>query len=260
MLELYHNNISVNAQKVRIVLAEKNLEWIGRHLSFVKAEHLTADFKVLNPRGLVPVLVHDGNVIIESSVICSYLDEVFPDPPLTPKAPLERATMRLWCKLPDDVLHIACGTVSFAISFGEQLKKQAGDQLEERLMKIPDPARRERQRVLIEKGIEAPFFRDHIKVHDKAVAEMEAQLRKTKWLACNEYTLADAIMTPYIERADRLGLAGLWEDRPRVADWFTRIKARPSFKAISDYPPTDYDDTGRDGLKKWTRIKELIAS
>jgi glutathione S-transferase len=159
MLELYHNNISVNAQKVRIVLAEKNLEWTGHHLSFAKGEHLTTEYKALNPRGLVPVLVHDGHAIIESSVICSYLDEVFPDPPLTPKAPIERATMRLWCKLPDDVLHIACGTVSFAISFGEQLKKQAGDQLEERLMKIPDPARRERQRVLIDKGIEAPFFR-----------------------------------------------------------------------------------------------------
>src|SRR5262249_16103222 len=76
--------------------------------------------------------------------------------------------MRLWCKLPDDILHIACGTISFAISFGKQLKKQAGDQLEGRLMKVPDPARRERQRMLIEKGIEAPFFRDHIKVHDKA--------------------------------------------------------------------------------------------
>ena len=49
-------------------------------------------------------------------------------------------------------------------------------------MKIPDPARRERQRVLIEKGIEAPFFRDHIKVHDEAVGEMEAQLKKRNGL------------------------------------------------------------------------------
>jgi glutathione S-transferase len=89
---------------------------------------------------------------------------------------------------------------------------------------------------------------------------MEMQLCKTEWLACDRYTLADAEITPYVERADRLGLAGLWESRPRVADWFTRIKARPSFKGISDYPPTDYDDTGRDGLKNWTRIKELIAA
>ena len=259
MLELYHNNVSVCAQKVRIVLAEKDVPWTNHHLSLARGEHLTPEFKAMNPRGVVPVLVHDDDTIVESSVICAYLDEVFPTPPLSPDTPLERATMRLWCKLPDDILHTACATVSFAISFGQQLKKQAGAGLEERLMRMPDPARRERQRALIEKGIETPFFRDHIKVFEKTVAEMEVQLGKTQWLACDRYTLADAEITPYIERVDRLGLAGLWENRPRVFDWFTRIKARPSFKGISDYPPTDYDDTGRDGLKNWTRIKELIA-
>jgi glutathione S-transferase len=97
-------------------------------------------------------------------------------------------------------------------------------------------------------------------VYEKTVADMEQQLNKTAWLACDSYTLADAEITPYIERADRLGLAGLWDNRPRVADWFERIKARPSFVAISDFPPTDYDDTGRDGLKDWPRIKQLIAA
>jgi hypothetical protein len=52
----------------------------------------------------------------------------------------------------------------------------------------------------------------------------------------------------------------MWENRPRLADWFVRIKERPSFRAISDYPPTDYDDTGRDGLNDWPRIKALIAA
>jgi glutathione S-transferase len=260
MIELYHNNLSVCAQKVRIVLAEKEVPWTSRYVSLVRGEQLTPEFKKMNPRGLVPVLVHDGNMIIESSVICSYLDDVFPDPPLSPKKPVERAAMRLWCKLPDDILHMACATVSFAISFGQQLKKQAGAGLEERLMKMPDPARRDRQRALIEKGIETPFFRNHIKVFENTVAEMEAQLDKTEWLVSGTYTLADAEITPYIERIDRLGLCGLWENRPRVADWFARIKARPSYTAIVDYPPTDYDDTGRDGLKHWPRIKELIAA
>jgi glutathione S-transferase len=260
MLELYHNNISVCAQKVRIVLAEKYVPWTNHHLSLTKGEHLTPEFKRMNPRSVVPVLVHDGNIIVESSVICAYLDEVFPNPPLSPKSPVERATMRLWCKLPDDILHTACATVSFAISFGQQLKKEMGAGLEERLMKMPDAARRDRQRALIEKGIETPFFRDHIKVFEKTVIEMEAQLRQTTWLASDAYTLADAEITPYIERCDRLGLAGLWEDRPRVADWYKRIKARPSYTGISNYPPTDYDDTGRDGLGSWPRIRELIAA
>jgi glutathione S-transferase len=260
MLELYHNNISVCAQKVRIVLAEKSLPWTNHHLSLAKGDQLTEEFKKMNPRAVVPVLVHDGNIIVESSVICSYLDEAFSDPPLMPKNPVERATMRLWCKLPDDILHMACATVSFAISFGQQLKRQAGAGLEERLMKMPDPARRERQRALIEKGIETPFFRDHIKVFDKTFTEMEAQLGKTKWLASDTFSLADIEITPYVERIDRLGLAGMWNDRPRLDNWFKRIKERPSFKAILDYPPSDYDDTGRDGLKSWPRIKELIAA
>ena len=260
MLELYHNNISVCAQKVRIVLAEKNVPWTNHHMSLAKGEQLTPEFKNMNPRGVVPVLVHDGNIIVESSVICAYLDEVFPAPPLMPKNPVERAAMRLWCKLPDDILHTACATVSFAISFGRQLKQRAGAGLEERLMKMPDPARRERQRALIEKGIEAPFFRDHIKVFDKTFAEIEAQLGKTKWLAADAFTLADVEITPYVERIDRLGLAAMWDQRPRLADWFARVKARSSFAAIADYPPTDYDDTGRDGRKDWPRIRELIAA
>jgi len=260
MLELYHNNISVCAQKVRLVLAEKNLPWTNHHVSLAKGEQLAPEFKKMNPRGVVPVLVHDGNIIVESSVICAYLDEVFPDPPLMPSNPVERATMRLWCKLPDDSLHMACGTVSFAISFGKQLKKQAGAGLQDRLMKMPDPARRERQRALIENGIEAPLFRDHIKVFDKTFSEIEAQLSKTKWLSSNMFTLADIEVVPYIERIDRLGLAEMWEDRPQLADWFARIKARSSFKAIANYLPTDFDDTGRDGLKDWPRIKQLIAA
>ena len=202
MLDLYHNNISVCAQKVRIVLAEKNVPWTNHHLSLAKGEQLTPQFKAMNPRGVVPVLVHDGNVIVESSVICAYLDEVFPDPPLSPKNPVERATMRLWCKLPDDILHMACATVSFAISFGQQLKQQMGAGLEERLMKMPDPARRERQRALIEKGIETPFFRDHIKVFEKTFGEMEAQLGKTKWLASDMFTLGRC-RDHALRRADR---------------------------------------------------------
>jgi glutathione S-transferase len=261
MLELYHNNLSVCSQKVRIALAEKNLLWTNYHVSLAKGDHLTREFKELNPRGLVPVLVHDGNIIVESTVICTYLDGAFSEPPLMPKNPIERATMRLWCKLPDDILHMACATVSFAISFGQQLKHQAGGELEERLKKIPDPARRDRQRALIEKGIETPFFRDHIKVFDKTFSEIEAQLGKTKWLASDMFSLADVEITPYVERIDRLGLAWLWEHRPRLAKWFASMKARPSYKAITGFPPTDYyDDTGRDGLKDWPRIEQMIVA
>ena len=65
MLKLYHNNISVCAQKVRIVLAEKDVPWTSHHLSLARGEHLTPEFKAMNPRGVVPVLVHDDDTIVE---------------------------------------------------------------------------------------------------------------------------------------------------------------------------------------------------
>ena len=106
-------------------------------------------------------------------------------------------------------------------------------------MKMPDAARRERQRNLIEKGIDSPLFLDHIKVFDKTFGEIEAQRSRTKWLASDMFTLADIEITPYVERIDRLGLARMWEGRPHLEDWFKRVKARPSFiGSLTTHRPT----------------------
>ena len=74
--------MSVCAQKVRIVLAEKKLNWKDHHLSLFKGESRTDKYKKLNPNGVVPTLVtENGEIIIESTVITEYLDEAFPSPP-----------------------------------------------------------------------------------------------------------------------------------------------------------------------------------
>jgi len=69
MLELYHHGSSVCAAKVRIVLAEKGLEWKGHYLDILKGDQFDPDYMKLNPKAVVPTLVHDGNVILESTVI-----------------------------------------------------------------------------------------------------------------------------------------------------------------------------------------------
>jgi glutathione S-transferase len=264
MLELYHNNISVCAQKVRLVLAEKNLSWENRHVDLKRGDHLKAEFLKVNPRGLVPVLVHDGEVVIESTLICDYLDDVFPQPPLQPSAPLARARMRLWSKMVDEGLHVACGTISFAAIFAKQLREGLShEELEARLALMPDPARRERQRQLIELGLAAPFVKDAVKLHDKAVREMEAALVNGPWLMGDQFTLADVVMAPYIERLDRLTLSGLWDnDRPRVGAWLKRLKSRPSFVAAFDkFQPLDYDDLLRNqGADLWPQFRKLLAA
>ena len=82
MLALYTHPMSPCAQKVRIVLAEKGLEWEKRHVSLPDKENLKPDYLKLNPLGVVPTLVDDERPIIESSIICEYLEDKFPDPPV----------------------------------------------------------------------------------------------------------------------------------------------------------------------------------
>src|SRR5437868_15059888 len=93
-LVLYHNDMSSCAQKVRLMWAEKGLEWESRHLDLRAGEHQQAWYIKLNPHAVVPTLI-DGDIAVpESNVINEYLDERRPDPPLTPAAPLGRATTR----------------------------------------------------------------------------------------------------------------------------------------------------------------------
>src|SRR5918912_1747058 len=83
MLELYHSVNSVCAQKVRVVLAEKGLDY-KEHLMTLRGDQFDPAYMKLNPNAVVPTLIHDGNVILESSVILYYLEDAFPEKPLMP--------------------------------------------------------------------------------------------------------------------------------------------------------------------------------
>jgi glutathione S-transferase len=113
MLELYHAGLSQASVKVRTTLKEKGLAYTSHYLRLPEGEHLTGEFLAINPDGQVPALVHDGAVITETSVINEYLDDAFPDPPLRPKSPLERARMRRWSQIVDEHLFHAIATIGW---------------------------------------------------------------------------------------------------------------------------------------------------
>jgi len=98
MLTLYHNDMSVCAAKVRTALAAKKLDWNGVHLDLRRGDAQEPEYLKLNPNAVVPTLVHDGRVITESTVICEYVDDQWPDQPLKPRDSFGRAQMRLWTK------------------------------------------------------------------------------------------------------------------------------------------------------------------
>ncbi len=99
-LTLYHNDMSVCAQKVRLCLAEKQLAYEDRHLNLRAGDQKRPEY-ALNPNGYVPTLVHDDFVLGEFTVICEYIDDAFTAPPLKPADPKERARMRGFTKFID---------------------------------------------------------------------------------------------------------------------------------------------------------------
>ncbi len=81
---------------MRIALSEKHIVWEPVYVNLRANEHKTPEFLAINPYGKVPVLLDEGAVIYESTVVNEYLEDRFPDPPLMPRDPLGRAEVRLW--------------------------------------------------------------------------------------------------------------------------------------------------------------------
>ena len=110
MPTLYHGRTSVCSVKARLALAEKGVDFASR-LMTLRGDQFEPGYLKLNPNAVVPTLVHDGNVIIESTVVMHYADEAFPGPSLTPADPVARTQMRMFEKLMDEYIHVSLSLI-----------------------------------------------------------------------------------------------------------------------------------------------------
>ena len=235
MLELYTFAPSTCSQKVRLTLAEKGLDFTEHKLDSRKGEHLAPDYLALNPNGVVPTLVHDGQVIIESVVILEYLDEVFPDPPVRPAEPVARAKLRTWLHFFEEFAVPAVRYPTFQKylrhNFDGENDAERAEEIEKRPLKHDFYERMLRADGFTDAEMQKAF--DDIRL---VVTRMEGSLKDTgPYLMGADWTIADACVTPAIDRMDDLGHSRLWEDLPRVQGWIEAIRARPSF-AKAYYP------------------------
>jgi len=263
MLTLYHGDTSVCSQKVRLALTEKQLEWTGSFIDLGKGDQFDPEYMKLNSNAVVPTLVHDGKVIIESSMINEYVDDAFPDMPLRPADPYSRAAMRLWVKQLDDGIHYAINTVTFAIAMRLPVLEQSPEEQKARWQKIPDPARAAKMRELIEQGIDSPLVVDALKRLDKMLADMETALASADWLAGGAYSLADAGLTPYVNRMNMLGLSAMWEkDRTAVTDWYARARARRNYAEaiLAHDPPKKIKIMNEAGAAQWPEVARKLQA
>jgi glutathione S-transferase len=260
MLELYHSVNSVCAQKVRIALAEKGLEY-KEHLMTLAGDQFDPAYMKLNPNAVVPTLIHDGHAIIESSVILYYLDEAFPDGPLMPAAPLARVQVRLFNKLIDEYVHNSCTILSFATAFRSRLLRMSPEAREAELAKSPSKKRSEYKRDVVANGLDSHFVAEALEWHEKLLTWMEKAMQSGPYLAGERYSLADVAVLPYILRLELLRLSELWDKRPGVKGWWERIRERPStqqaiFQRMSEADRAPFRNFAPD---PWPKVRALIT-
>ncbi|MDE0885133.1 MAG: glutathione S-transferase family protein [Myxococcota bacterium] len=264
MLELYHNAASTCSQKVRMVLEEKSLDYTSRPIDLIAGEQHDPAYVKLNPNHVVPTLIHEGRALIESSLINEYLDDAFPKVPMKPGDPAGRHAMRLWVKRFDQSTQGAIGVVTFAIGPRRLILDQPEEVREANLAAIPDPARRAVRRSVIEHGIHAPEFDGAMGTLVELLDDMETALAGQNWLTGNAFGLADAGVLPYVLRLDHLAMTPLLsaDVRPKVADWYARVQARPAFTvAVSEWLPEPLLNVFRSGGEAvWGQVERLIQT
>jgi len=262
VLELHHNAASSCSQKVRLVLAEKGLDYESHVVDLLAGAQHDAAYVKLNPNHVVPTLVHDGNVLIESSLIDEYLEEVFPEVPLRPTGAAERHAIRLWVKQIDEKVHPAAGVLTYAIGPRKMVLQQPPEVRERTIAEIPDAERRAQRRSVIEHGVKAPEFAGALQRFIGLLDRIEALVPAGGWLSGDRFGLADVAALPYVLRLHHLAMTPLLEAsvRPGVADWFARAQARPSFEtAVGAWLPAPVVDLFRkNGEEVWPDVERLI--
>jgi len=227
-LHLYHAFFSNCSMRVRMTLEEKGLSWVSHHLDLTKGEHITPEFFGINPKGLVPTLVHDGVVINESNDIIDYLDDTFPEPSLKPTGEQELAEMHEWLHLATNIHLRAVKTYMYAKKFGGKMRKSAEEQNRYRELQTDEELLAYHAKVSSEEGITAADVEAADNILRECFAKVEQALTDHKWMVGDTFSLADISWIPL--HVSLCGVDYPFEEYPRIAAWNEAIRLRPGFQ------------------------------
>jgi glutathione S-transferase len=199
MIKLYDFKSSPNCQRVKVVLAEKNLPYEIVPIDLTKKEQKTPEYLKLNPYGKVPVLTDDATVLYESLIINEYLDEKYPNPPLMPKDPAKKAKGRIL---------VDYGMAHFDSAY-QKLRMELMKDAKEQSQPIIDGAKSELKKLL---------------------QRFEEELGDRQYLL-GDFSLVDADLIPRFSRLEGFGVLPD-PSLPRLGKYLERMKARPSVKAL----------------------------
>lgn len=229
--KLYNAPQSTCSQRVRFVLNAKALPFDEVRLDLLAGDQLKPGYLALNPNGVVPTLDHDGAIVIDSSVIIEYLDEIAPERAnFTPRDPVARAAMRSLMRFIDEMPAAAVRIPTFNLAFLPRFQAMS----EEEFLAFAEskPLRKEFMLAMGRKGFPEKDMNAALDRMKRTYERMDRAIEASggPWLLGGDITLADVAVMPALVRMDDLGLASMWSGMPRVQRWYGAIRAHPSFK------------------------------
>jgi glutathione S-transferase len=226
---LYNAPQSTCSQRVRFVFNGKKIPFDEVKLNLLEGDQLKPDYLKLNPNGVVPTLDHDGAIVIDSTVITEYLDEVAPQASFTPESPVERARMRALMHFIDEMPAAAVRVPTFNLAFLPSFQKMSREAFT--AMAESKPLRREFMMTMGQTGFPKAEMDAALARLRRAYERMDAEIENSggPWLLGKKISLADVAMMPALVRMDDLGLPS-WQDLPRIATWFDNIRAQEAFR------------------------------
>ena len=227
---LYNAPQSTCSQRVRFVLNAKGLPFEEHKLDLLAGDQLKPEYLALNPNGVVPTLDHDGQIVIDSSVIIEYLDEVVPQASFTPRDPVKRAAMRSLMRFIDEMPAAAVRVPTFNLAFLPRFA--AMSEAEFLAFAESKPLRKEFMLAMGRTGFPQKEMDGAMGRLRRSYERMDEAIRDSggPWLLGKDITLADISVMPAIVRMADLNREGDWADLPRVAKWYELIRAQAAFK------------------------------
>ena len=232
-VHLFHFATSNCSQRVRLVLEEKGVNWNSHHVDLVKCENADPAFIQINPKGVVPVLVHDGKTIIESNDIIRYIDEHFEGPILSP------ANQADLVYLEESVVRSSGFQGALKLLSHEFLFKPVRRMNERQLEMYSEGTRNsELTEFMREFSSKEGFSHERIV---SAVMEsqeildgLESRLASKRWLTGDDFGLTDISWVVNLHRLEQMHYP--LGDYPHVEAWLQKMRARPAFaKAVSQF-------------------------
>jgi glutathione S-transferase len=227
--KLYNAPQSTCSQRVRFVLNAKALSFDEVKLNLLEGDQLKPDYLKLNPNGVVPTLDHDGSIVIDSTVITEYLDEVEPRDSFTPESAVARARMRALMHYIDEMPAAAVRVPTFNLAFLPGFQKMSRRAFVD--FAESKPLRKEFMMAMGQTGFPQKEMDAALDRLRRSWLRMDAEIEKSggPWLMGKDISLADAAVMPALVRMDDLGMAQ-WQDLPRVVAWYGNIRAHPAFQ------------------------------